>query len=87
MVRSQTSIEKYINLIGVSYTLVTLLPFMHTGLKQNQFQSPQETRYAISESVTKDLIFSKLLEILQLRKNVPKACNKLKYLIRENLVS
>lgn len=86
MVRSQSAIEKYVNLVGVTYSLVTLLPFLHTEFKDYQFQSIQDIKYSLSEKLTKELIFSNLLETLQLRKNDTRASETLEYLIQEKLV-
>lgn len=61
MVRSQSAIEKYVNLVGVTYSLVTLVPFLYTEFKDYQFQSIQEIKYSLSEKITKELIFSNLL--------------------------
>ncbi len=38
MVRSKVEIEKYAYLVGVTYTLVTLLPFFEGTLSEYEFQ-------------------------------------------------
>jgi len=69
MVRSKESIDTYVNLLGVAYSTVVLLPFINSNLSQYKFSSPQEIKYSISESLTHELIYDKLLKKLQLKKN------------------
>lgn len=70
MVRSRVAIEKYVNLLGVTYSLCILLPFTNSDLSQYKFESPQEIKYYLSECIIKELIFDRLLKILQLTKNI-----------------
>lgn len=69
MVRSKSSIDSYVNLLGVAYSAVVLLPFISGSLSQYKFSSPQEVKYIISEKLTRELIYDKLLKKLQLKKN------------------
>lgn len=70
MVRSKVAIEKYAYLVGVTYTLVTLLPFIDDDFSEYQYQSPQEVKYALGSELHRELIFSNLLETLQSSKNL-----------------
>lgn len=69
MVRSKVAIEKYAYLVGVTYTLVTLLPFIDDNFSEYQYQSPQEIKYGLGSELHRELIFSNLLETLQSSKN------------------
>jgi hypothetical protein len=53
MVKSKEAIEKYVNLLGVTYSLCILLPFINKGLSKYKFQSPQEIKYHLSECIYK----------------------------------
>ncbi len=41
MVRSKAAINKYVNLLGVAYSLTILLPFISNNLYKYKFKSPQ----------------------------------------------
>lgn len=70
MVRSKAGIEKYVNLLGVAYTICITLPFINKQFAKYKFQSPQELKYYLSEHIMKELFIDKLLKILELRKNI-----------------
>lgn len=80
MVRSKEAINKYVNLLGVAYSLTILLPFISSNLYKYKFQSPQEVKYHLSECIYKEFIFSKLLKTLQLDKNITTVEDIFKYL-------
>lgn len=69
MVRTKESINTYVNLLGVAYSMVVLLPFINSNLSQYKFSNPQEIKYSISESTLRELVYTKLLRKLQLKKN------------------
>ena len=69
MVRSKMAIEKYAHLVGVTYTLTILLPFINSNFSKYQFQSPQEIKYILGAKLHEELIIDKLLKTLQLKKN------------------
>lgn len=69
MVRSKIGIEKYAHLVGVTYTLTILLPFIYSAFSKYQFQSPQEIKYSFGAKLQDELIMGNLLKTLQLRKN------------------
>ncbi len=70
MVRSKVSIEKYINLIGVAYSAMILLPFISCTFQEYKFYSPQEVKHIIGEAIREELFFSNLLKIEQIKKNL-----------------
>ena len=70
MVRKKVAIEKYINLVGVAYSSVILLPFINPAFEQYKFHSPQYIRHIISEAIREELFFSKLLKLEQIKKNL-----------------
>ena len=45
MVRSKAAIEKYVNLLGVTYTMCITLPFINEQFAEYKFQRPQEIKY------------------------------------------
>lgn len=69
MVRSKKEIEKYAQLVGVTYILTILLPFIDSDFSKYQFQSPQEIKYSFGAKLQDELIMGNLLKTLQLRKN------------------
>lgn len=70
MVRSKVAIEKYINLIGVAYSAMILLPFISCTLEVYKFCSPQEIKHVIGEAIMEELFFSNLLKLEQIKKNL-----------------
>ena len=87
MVRNKEAIEKYINLIGVTYTLTSLLPFMSNKFSKYKFQSPQEIKYHLSECISKELIYNNLLKTLQINKNIITLEDVIEYLNEDSLAS
>lgn len=87
MVRSKEAIEKYVNLLGVTYSLCILLPFINSNLSQYKFASPQEIKYYLSECIAKELIFDKLLKTLQLAKNISTAKDVIDFIASHDGVS
>lgn len=70
MVRSKVSIEKYINLMGVAYSSMIILPFISSAFEDYKFCSPQEVKHVIGEAIREELFFSNLLKIEQIKKNL-----------------
>ncbi|MGL4874681.1 MAG: IS701 family transposase [Clostridium sp.] len=87
MVRRKEAIEKYVNLIGVAYSLTILLPFMSCKFSELKFQSPQEIKYYISECISKELIYDKLLKTIQLDKNITTLEDVIEHLNNDTLAS
>lgn len=70
MIRKKVAIEKYINLIGVAYSAVILLPFINPAFEEYKFHSPQEIKHVFSEAIREELFFSNLLKLEQIKKNL-----------------
>ncbi len=70
MVRSKVSIEKYINLMGVAYSAMIILPFISSAFEDYKFCSPQEVKHVFGEAIREELFFSNLLKIEQIKKNL-----------------
>ncbi|MGL5327706.1 MAG: IS701 family transposase, partial [Peptostreptococcaceae bacterium] len=87
MVRSKIGIEKYAHLVGVTYTLTILLPFIYSDFSKYQFQSPQEVKYSLGAKLHTELIMGNLLKTLQLRKNTAAFDAINEYLNSEDMAS
>lgn len=87
MVRSKAGIEKYVNLLGVAYTMCITLPFINEQFSKYQFQSPQEFKYYLSESILKELFIDKLLKTLQSAKNIITIKDAINYFASQDEVS
>ncbi len=67
-IRSKEGIERLINLISLSYSAMTLLPYSDTTFSAYPSASAQETRYEISQQIQANIIlcsFGKFLETLK----------------------
>jgi len=67
-IRSKEGIERLINLISLSYSAMTLLPYSDTAFSAYQSASAQETRYEMSQQIQVNIIlcsFGKFLETLK----------------------
>lgn len=87
MVRSKAGIEKYVNLLGVAYSMCITLPFINEKFAEYQFQSPQEFKYHLSESIFKELFIDKLLKTVQSAKNIITIKDAIKYFASQDEVS
>lgn len=87
MVRSKVGIEKYAHLVGVTYTLTILLPFIYSDFSKYQFQSPQEIKYSFGARLHEELIMGNLLKTLQLSKNTVALNALTEYLHSEDIAS
>ncbi|MFR4983371.1 MAG: transposase [Clostridium neonatale] len=87
MVRSKAGIEKYVNLLGVAYTMCIILPFINNQFAEYKFQSPQELKYYLSEHIIKELFIDKLLKILQSTKNIITIQDAINYFASQDEVS
>ena len=67
-IRSKEGIERLVNLISLSYSAMTLLPYSDGVFSGYQSASAQETRYEISQQIQADIIlcgFGKFLETVK----------------------
>ena len=56
MVRNKLAIERYVNLIVISFSFVQVLPFINDNFSSHKFKSPQATKHAISDQISQELI-------------------------------
>lgn len=75
MVRNKQAIETYVNLLSVSFTLVSVLPFMDKNYAKYKFESPQTIKRVISSNLMQELILSSFVEKLK--------TNEIYYKVRE----
>ena len=64
-VRSREGIERLINLISISYSAMTLLPYVEKSFSSYQSASAQETRYRIGQQIQASIIFNSFVESLE----------------------
>lgn len=67
-IRSREGIERLVNLISLSYSAMTLLPYSDETFSGYQSTSAQETRYEIDQQIQTDIIlcsFGKFLETIK----------------------
>ncbi|MFT9493717.1 IS701 family transposase [Anaerosolibacter sp.] len=65
MVRNKLAIERYVNLLAIGFTLVSVLPFLDQRLKAWQFESPQIIKREIASQIHKELILSSFVSSLE----------------------
>lgn len=65
MVRNKTAIERYINLIAICFTFISVLPFITTTFSNHKFESPQVIKRLVSERILKELIFDSFVSTLE----------------------
>lgn len=65
MVRNREAIERYVNLLGIAYTFVMLLPFISEKYGKYQFESPQFIKRLVGEQLSKELIFDSFASTLE----------------------
>jgi len=67
-IRSKEGIERLVNLISLSYSAMTLLPYSDEPFSGYQSASAQKTRYEIGQQIQADIIlcsFGKFLETIK----------------------
>ena len=67
-IRSKEGIERLVNLMSLSYSAMTLLPYSDEAFSGYQSASAQETRYGISQQIQTNIIlcsFGKFLETVK----------------------
>ncbi len=67
-IRTKKGIERLINLMSLSYSAMTLLPYSDDTFSEYRSASAQETRYEISQQIQTNIIlcgFGKFLETLK----------------------
>ena len=71
-VRSSRAIERLINLLSISYSAMTLLPYSDSSFSSYQSASAQETKYAIGQQIQSFVILCSFGEFLKTVKNSEK---------------
>ena len=71
-VRSSRAIERLINLLSISYSAMTLLPYSDSSFSSYQSASAQETKYAIGQQIQSFVILCSFGEFLKTVKNSKK---------------
>jgi len=65
MVRTHNAIERYVNLIGLSFAFVQVLPFICRIFERYRFQSPQVIKHAMADQLSQELIFETFMQKLE----------------------
>lgn len=68
-VRSSRAIERLVNLLSISYSAMTLLPYSDSSFSSYQSASAQETKYAIGQQIQSFIILCSFGEFLETIKN------------------
>ncbi len=68
-VRSSCAIERLVNLLPISYSAMTLLPYSDENFSHYQSASAQETKYAIGEQIQSCIILCSFGRFLETVKN------------------
>ena len=69
MVRTQAAIERYVNLISLTFAFVQILPFHCKQFKEYRFQSPQVIKRVVADQLSRELIFEAFVQSLENNKN------------------
>jgi len=71
MLRSRKGIELLVNLIGISYAAMKILPYKKAGLFRYSSHSAQEVRFAaVSEMIRVQVIFDSFVSTLETSNNL-----------------
>ena len=84
-IRSSHAIERLVNLLSISYSAMTLLPYSDENFSHYQSVSAQETKYAISQQIQSFLILSSFGQFLKTIKNSGKLLKMLENYITSSL--
>jgi len=82
-VRSKEGIERLVNLISLSYSAMTLLPYCDETFSEYRSASTQETRYEIGQQIQADIILCSFGKFLETIKN----CSVLIKIVEDYIVS
>jgi hypothetical protein len=87
MVRNKKAIERYVNLLAISYTFVSILPFIDQRFEQYKFKSPQRIKRLIAEQISKELIFDNFVSSLESSKIYSKIQKAVNYFLEKDKVA
>ena len=82
-IRSKEGIERLMNLISLSYSAMTLLPYSDESFSEYQSASAQETRYEIGQQIQSDIILCSFGRFLETIKN----CSALIKVVEDYILS
>lgn len=69
MLISRQGIELLVNLIGISYGAMKILPYQEASLSQYHSHSAQEVRFAVSELIWEQVIFDIFASTIEISNN------------------
>ena len=81
MMRSCKGIEMMVNLINISYCAMKLIPYVDKGFADYKGKSVQEFRFALSESIRKQIFFASFVQNIETRIKSTAIINALKQVI------
>ncbi|OCL26231.1 hypothetical protein U472_09470 [Orenia metallireducens] len=87
MVRNKKAIERYVNLLAITYTFVSVLPFIDLKFEQYKFKSPQVIKRTIADRLTKELIFDSFVSSLESSKIYSKIQKAVNYFLEKDKVA
>ena len=76
--RSQTGMERLVNLLTLCYSAMKILPFLSDAFLFLKGLSPQQARFALSKVINRELFFASFVDSLETAKNSPKLIYALK---------
>ena len=82
-IRSKEGIERLVNLISLSYSAMTLLPYSDETFSEYQSASAQETKYEIGQQIQSDIILCSFGRFLETIKN----CSALIKVVEDYILS
>lgn len=87
MVRNKKAIERYVNLLAISYTFVSVLPFIDQKFEQYKFESPQVVKRVVADKLTKELIFDSFVSSLESSKIYSKVQKAINSFLRDDKIA
>ncbi len=82
-IRSKEGIERLVNLLSLSYSAMTLLPYSDETFSGYQSASAQETRYEIGRQIQSEIILCSFGKFLETIKN----CSSLTKIVEDYILS
>ena len=76
--RSQTGMERLVNLLTLCYSAMKILPFLSDAFSFLKGLSPQKARFALGQAINREVFFSSFIAYLETTKNSQKLINALK---------
>ncbi|SNY27746.1 transposase, IS4 family [Orenia metallireducens] len=87
MMRNKKAIERYVNLLAISYTFVLVLPFIDQKFDKYKFKSPQVIKRVVADKLTKELIFDSFVSSLESNKIYSKVQKAINSFLRDDKVA